>query len=42
MYKPKPIIVRLTAIPVYPFNVESSEMLENIKKSTLFNRLYKK
>lgn len=29
-------------ITLDPFNVESSEMLENIKKSTLFNRLYKK
>lgn len=28
-------------ITLDPFNVESSEMLENIKKSTLFNRLYK-
>jgi hypothetical protein len=31
-----------SVIALDPFNVESSKMLENIKKSTLFNRLYKK
>jgi hypothetical protein len=31
-----------SVITLDPFNVESSKMLENIKKSTLFNRLYKK
>ena len=29
-------------ITLDPFNVESDKMLENIKKSTLFNKIYNK